>query len=287
LSQYLTTKEVAALIRSTERKVYDLVARNQIPFHKNTGKLLFPREEIKHWLEAGKKPMTPPPTLAGSHDPCLEEVMRLSEIQIATLWNGSSKGLDLIEQGQAAISALHIYDTSEDAWNIPAIRQRFANANVVLIEWAKRQRGIMIAPHLKDQITCFTDIIGKRISVRQKGSGSQILFDHLLSQHGIKTDKEIFTAEKHTELEAALSLIDGTADVAFGLQYLASKYQLGFLPLIDERVDLLVSRQFYFEDPFQQFLTFCQDSNFTNITSAYSGYDFSNFGKIHFNANQA
>ena len=50
---YLTTKEVAALLRVRERKVYDLAAAGGIPHRRITGKLLFPRTEILAWIEGG------------------------------------------------------------------------------------------------------------------------------------------------------------------------------------------------------------------------------------------
>ena len=43
---YLTTKEVADLLRLKERKVYDLVAEGGIPCVRATGKLLFPRDLV-------------------------------------------------------------------------------------------------------------------------------------------------------------------------------------------------------------------------------------------------
>ncbi|MCY3701237.1 MAG: helix-turn-helix domain-containing protein, partial [Rhodospirillales bacterium] len=47
---YLTTKEVAALLRVKERKVYDLAASGGIPHRRVTGKLLFPSAEILAWI---------------------------------------------------------------------------------------------------------------------------------------------------------------------------------------------------------------------------------------------
>lgn len=44
---YLTTKEVADLLRLKERKVYDLVAEGGIPCVRATGKLLFPRDLVE------------------------------------------------------------------------------------------------------------------------------------------------------------------------------------------------------------------------------------------------
>ena len=50
---FLTTREVAELLRVKERKVYDLAASGGIPCRRVTGKLLFPRAEIEAWLAGG------------------------------------------------------------------------------------------------------------------------------------------------------------------------------------------------------------------------------------------
>ena len=48
--EFLTTREVAEMLRVKERKVYDMAAEGEIPCRRVTGKLLFPRSEIEKWL---------------------------------------------------------------------------------------------------------------------------------------------------------------------------------------------------------------------------------------------
>jgi len=54
--KFLTTKEVADLLRVKERKVYDLAAADEIPHRRITGKLLFPANELHAWLEGTPLP---------------------------------------------------------------------------------------------------------------------------------------------------------------------------------------------------------------------------------------
>ena len=51
---YLTTKELADLLRIKERKVYDLAASGKVPCSRATGKLLFPAAEIRAWIETSR-----------------------------------------------------------------------------------------------------------------------------------------------------------------------------------------------------------------------------------------
>ena len=51
---YLTTRELADLLRIKERKVYDMATRGEVPCVRVVGKLLFPREEIDRWIDAAR-----------------------------------------------------------------------------------------------------------------------------------------------------------------------------------------------------------------------------------------
>ena len=66
--EFLTTKEVAALLRIKERTVYDLVKEGSIPVSRVTGTLLFPRELVEAWVRRNAETeggietvMRPPP----------------------------------------------------------------------------------------------------------------------------------------------------------------------------------------------------------------------------------
>ena len=79
MSEYLTTREIAQLLRVKERQVYDLAAKGQLPVRRVTGKLLFPRAEIEAQLHAGAGEAAAPirpAVMAGGHDPLLEWALR-------------------------------------------------------------------------------------------------------------------------------------------------------------------------------------------------------------------
>ena len=285
LSEYLTTREVAALIRVKERKIYDLVARGSIPYSKTTGKLLFPKDAVLAWinkdsLPSGKIQLT----ISGSHDPLLEAVLRQTGADIATLWNGSSAGLERVAEGQASASVLHIFCPADHSWNIDAVKTACAEKDVVLLHWANRRRGLVMTASAAENVTSLSAIRPWRLSQRQAGTGAQILFDYLLAEAGVKKDQLDLGVACHTELETVLKLLEGQADIAFGLQYFAAKYNLAFFPLVTESVDILVDRKMVFEPAFQSLLAFCHTDSFTELVSDFDGYDTAELGQVRFNA---
>jgi len=116
MSEFYTTHELAALLRVKERKVYDLVAKETLPFRRVTGKLLFPRDEIAQWLRvngvAGDAQVAPGPprssevqrplVAAGGHDPLLEWALRESRSGIAGFFDGALDGLQRAQAGDAS-----------------------------------------------------------------------------------------------------------------------------------------------------------------------------------------
>ncbi len=87
-----------------------------------------------------------------------------------------------------------------------------------------------------------------------------------------------------TEDELGMRVFDGRVDAAFGLASVASRLKLDFLPLLEERFDLLVWRQAWFEPPFQQLLAFMGSDTFRKKAATLGGYDISGLGVVHFNA---
>ena len=49
LPKFLTVPEVAALLRLSERTIYDLVSQRRIPFRKAGDRTIFDRDEIIEW----------------------------------------------------------------------------------------------------------------------------------------------------------------------------------------------------------------------------------------------
>lgn len=289
VSDYLTTKELAELLRIKERKVYDLASSGKIPCSRAMGKLLFPRQAVEAWLAENSSGYTPAPAapgpsvVLGSHDPLLEWALRESRCGLATYFDGSLDGLDRFADHEGVATGLHVFDPATEDWNVPAVRARFAHQRVVLIEWAWRERGLIVAPKNEKRISAIADLKGKRVVPRQPEAGSHGLLMHLLDKAGLGSKGVSFAAPARSETDAAVAVHEGAADAAFGLKGLARQYGLGFVPLIKERFDLLVDRRAWFEPPLQKFLDFCRTEDFLARASKQHGYDAAGFGRVHFN----
>ena len=182
MAEFLTTKEVAALLRIKERTVYHLLKEGSIPVSRVTGKLLFPRELVEAWVRRNAETeggieavMRPPPVLAGSHDPLLEWAIRESGSGIATFFDGSLDGLSRVGEGKALACGMHVYEPDSEDWNIDHVSQVLQGMPVVVVEWAVRSQGLILAPGNPKSINGIADLAGKKFIPRQKQAGSYVL----------------------------------------------------------------------------------------------------------------
>lgn len=294
MSEYLTTREVAALLRIKERKVYDLAASGQVPCSKAMGKLLFPRADIEAWLAAGQgnadnratASRMRPNVVLGSHDPLLEWALRESRSGLATYFDGSSDGMQRFADGEGIAAGLHLFESMDRSWNTTQVAARFEEQPVVLIEWAKRRRGLIVREGHAGEIASLEDVRGLRFAARQEEAGAQQLFDVLVTEAGLEPRDMEVTAVMRSETDAATAVLEGKADVCFGLQSLADQYRLPFVPIIEERFDLLADRRAWFEPAMQALLRFCRSPAFAERAREFAGYDVSGFGTVHFNGSR-
>jgi putative molybdopterin biosynthesis protein len=291
LTELMTTREVADYLRIKERKIYELVRTRQIPCTRLTGKWLFPKALIDAWVAEnsdvpGESPAKAPPVIAGSRDPLLDWAARESGCGLALIAGGSLDGLTRFIAGDALVAGLHVYDPESGDFNLPAVRNGVPDRGIVLIEWARRDQGLILAAGNPHGVRGVEDLAKQRLPVirRQPTAGAQLLLDHFIAEAGLGPDDLAFIDEiAHTGNELGLAILEGRAAAGLGLRAVARQLKLDFLPLITERFDLLLHRRDFFEPPFQTLLAFCRGAAFEARAAAMGGYDVSGLGRVRLN----
>ena len=291
MNAFLTTREVADLLRVKERKVYELVAEQAIPVSRVTGKMLFPRDLVEAWVRrrvefsAGTDDLAPPPTvLAGSHDPLLEWAIRESGSEIATFFGGSIDGLVRVTARKAFAAGMHVFDPETGEFNLNLVANELAGQPVVMVEWARRAQGLVVASGNPRGLASAADLAGVRLIPRQPEAGSHLLLRHLLAEAGVEPDKvAMLDPPARTEADVALHVLEGRADAGLAVETVARMHRLDFIPLFRERYDLLVWRREYFDPPMQRLLAFCASAAFRRRATEIGGYDVLGLGTVRYN----
>jgi excisionase family DNA binding protein len=292
LPAYLTTAEAARYLRLKERKVYDLVSQGVIPCVRVTGKLLFPRQRIDLWLmnhlEGDNAVSTPTPqVLAGSQDPLLEWAVKESGAELAMLCQGSGDGVQRLVDSRAMLSGMHIWHADTDRYNDPDALGLGGVRDLVLLRWATRQQGLLLAEGNPHGLKRLEDVTrpGVRLAHRQPDAGVSHLLQSMFAQYGI--DSRQLNWASHPSLsedDLALAIRQGEADAGVGIEAAARRQGLAFIPLKKENFDLAMRRRHYFETPVQRLLAFCASERFTHRAESLGGYDISELGKVVYNA---
>jgi putative molybdopterin biosynthesis protein len=289
-AEMMDTREVAAYLRLKERRIYDLARAHAIPHVRATGKLLFPRRQVDAWLatKAGATTASErPPIVAGSHDPLLEWAARASASGLAVLACGSRAGVERLARGNATVAAVHWRDEATGDDNVPLVRSMLADGDVVVLEWARRTQGLLLAPGNPLRIRKVDDLKKKRARVvpRQPDAGSRRLLEHLLREAGIAVGEiEWLPRAAHAETDLAAAIAEGRADAGLGIEAAAHAHGLAFIRLAVERMDLVTHRRDAFEPPLQTLLAFARSPEFVAQARSLTGYDVTNVGRVVFNA---
>jgi putative molybdopterin biosynthesis protein len=291
---YLSTEEAATYLRLKERKLYALAAQGAVPCSKVTGKWLFPRAALDRWIVSGlvvpdgMTGVEPPPIVGGSHDPLLEWALRQSSAGLALMPEGSEAGLDRLERDEVAVAAIHLHglDQEEDA-NLAAVRARRGLHDVVVVAFARREQGLVVAKGNPLGLDGVANAIrvGARFALRQKGAGAQRLLDALIARAGERAGTLLPAPGTYaTGSDLSLAIRSSVADCGIATRAAAALHDLSFVPLIWERFDLVVRRRTWFEFPLQTFFATWRDAAFAGQAARLGGYDLRETGTVRFNA---
>lgn len=288
--ELMTTREVADYLRLKERRIYELVRQRAIPCTRVTGKWLFPKPLIDLWLSQNLEGSPPsaaaPPVIAGSQDPLLDWAVKESGCGLALLPGGSLDGLARFARGEALAAGLHVLDPESGEWNRPAIESALPGRPVVAIGWATRRQGLVVAAGNPLGLSGVADLArpGLRFARRQAEAGSRLLLAHLLGEAGLGEEALDYAAgTARGELEVGLAVLEGRAEAGLAVEAVARQLKLDFLPLVEERFDLLLRRRDYFEPPFQRLLGFARSEELRRRAAQLGGYDLAELGAVRFN----
>lgn len=223
----------------------------------------------------------------GSHDMALD---LLSEVfrddsktpELFTMPLGSLNGLIALRQGLGQVAGCHLLDPPSGEYNLGYVRHIFPDQRMHVVTLAHRQQGLMVASGNPLGIKTLGDLArdGLRFVNRKEGSGTRIWFDYQLEQLGINPqDIQGYEIELNTHLQVAEVIAQDRADVGLGLLAAARKHQLDFVPIFEERYDLVIPEEHYQSALLAPTLDYIQTASFRKAVDALGGYNASQAGK--------
>jgi putative molybdopterin biosynthesis protein len=291
MPELLTTDEAAEYLRLSERKLYELVASREVPCSKVTGRWLFPRTALDRWVSAGLiapaalAQVAAPPIVGGSHDPLLEWSLRESHCGLANLPEGSEEGLRRLTRGEVMIAAIHLHrlDGDDETANTDAVADAPGFHDAVVISFARREQGILLAPGNPLGLSDMASIAAARARMAQRpaGAGAQLLLLALLARAGIALDDlKLAKPAFPTGPDIAQAVRAGRIDCGIATRSVARAAGLDFLSLTWERFDLVMRQRDYFMKGPQALFDFVRQQGFRERAAELAGYDVSEAGAV-------
>jgi putative molybdopterin biosynthesis protein len=229
-------------------------------------------------LPEGGKPAI---VFSGSHDLALEKISAqiADHLTLLTLPVGSLDGLVNLRQGLCQISGAHLLDKTGE-YNAPFVRHLFPDRAMDLVTLAYRTQGLMLAPGNPKGVQSAADLAraGLRFINRNPGSGTRLWLDKELERLGIPPETiDGYEIDVNTHTACARAIANGEVDAALGLQASAQQYNLDFIPLFEERYDLVLPREQ--QNTLAPLLEHIQTAVFRRDLNSLTGYNTSHSGE--------
>ncbi|MCC6141651.1 MAG: helix-turn-helix domain-containing protein [Nitrospira sp.] len=197
---------------------------------------------------------------------------------------GSAAALDAVKRHEVHVAGLHVQDIRSGEWNLPYLRTHFTTGNVTVVTFAQWEAGILVQRGNPKQIHDVTDLEGPHVAIvnREPGSGARALLDRRMRGAALNA-QQINGYDRHvtSHVEVARQIAAGQADAGIGLRSVARLHGLEFLPLQEERYDLVIPTPLLDRHPtLSIFLNALVSRAFRSEIEALGGYDTRETGTI-------
>ncbi len=226
--------------------------------------------------------------VTGSHDPALDLLAnevhrRYAPATVASTNVGSQGGLLALRRNDAHAAGCHLIDPDSGTYNVADVRRLLPDREVVLVTFAHRQQGLMVAPGNPRGVRELKDLVRDDVTFvnRQRGSGTRMLLDYELTRRGLKPEEiRGYERELYTHVAVAANVASGGVDAGLGVLAAARALDVEFIPLLRERYDLVIPREHYGSLVMDPLLKVIRDADFARQVEAMGGYDVTEMGRV-------
>lgn len=225
----------------------------------------------------------------GSHDNILDLLANQLHksrpiVRISSAHVGSMGGIMAIKRGEAHIAGSHLLDEKTGEYNISFVKRFLKGLPLQLINLCYREQGLIVAKGNPKNIKNFQDIAEHKHTFinRQNGAGTRLLTDKVLRDENIDPATIIgYGHEEYTHMSIAASVANGSVDAGLGIRAAANALDLDFVPVAEERYDLIVPRVHLEDAKVASVLELIRtNTEFHNAIMALGGYNLRDSGKV-------
>ncbi|MCC6202175.1 MAG: helix-turn-helix transcriptional regulator [Gammaproteobacteria bacterium] len=157
--------------------------------------------------------------------------------------HGSCRSLEMLARQQCDIAGFHLPLGPLGQRLTPVIGRCLDPRRHRLLELETRAQGFILGANVV--LDDVRDLASRRLRFvnRQPGAGSRMILDLLLADAGIAPAWiRGYTDEEHTHTAVGALIASGAAEVGFGVETAARRFNLRFVPVVRERYFLVLPR---------------------------------------------
>ncbi|MDK1080248.1 MAG: molybdopterin biosynthesis protein [Anaerolineae bacterium] len=229
----------------------------------------------------------------GSHDMTLDliaQFLAAHDRRLTSANVGSQGGLVALSRGEAHLAGSHLLDPETGEYNISYIRRYLPDVPVRVVTLVGREQGLLVSRGNPKGIKSLEDLSrpgaqseasSVRFINRQRGAGTRVLLDYQLNLLGISSDSIIgYAQEEYTHLGVAAAVASDRVDCGMGIAAAAQALELDFVPLYQERYDLVIPMEYAKSELLKPLFAVLENQEFRAAVAALPGYDVTVMGNL-------
>jgi putative molybdopterin biosynthesis protein len=222
----------------------------------------------------------------GSHDVTLDIMAQFlfsKKRRLIATNVGSIAGLVALSRQEAHLAGAHLLDPETGEYNLPYIDQYLPDVPVKIIALVGRTQGMLVQKGNPKQINSLSDLTRDDVTFvnRQRGAGTRILLDYQLKKSKIsKKSVRGYDHQEFTHLAVGAAIASGRADCGLGIAAVTKALDLAFIPLAEERYDLIFPEEYVDSFLIEPLFEVLEDEEFKKMVAQFPGYDISRMGEF-------
>lgn len=205
------------------------------------------------------------------------------EFPIELKYVASQEALASLTRSECDLAGFHVPVGEVEGAALEFYEPWIRTPGLQVIHLATRRQGLMVAPGNPKRIAGLQDLGRRNVRFvnRQLGSGTRMLLDLLLKQHGLRGEAIAgYDTSEYTHAAIAAYIASGMADTGFGIETAARNFKLHFVPVATERYFLACSRDALEQPNIKHVRKIMESSDFKARVNQLPGYSAEECGKI-------
>ncbi|WP_077000653.1 substrate-binding domain-containing protein [Variovorax sp. KK3] len=227
-------------------------------------------------------------SLHASHDEALvllrAHAAERARLQLDIRFTGSVDAISALNQGRCVMAGFHTLERPPAG----SLAQRTYKPLLKpglhkIIGFARRTQGLIVAPGNPLGLRGIADLprLRARFVNRAIGTGTRVLLDELLAQHGLDADAlRGYDHDEPSHAAVAHAVASGQADAGLGIESAARGAGLGFVPLVSERYHLACLKSALDQPAVQALRSLLSGAAWQHQLGTLAGYESAASGEV-------